>query len=154
MLAHVASREGIVAAENAMGRGSKMDYKAVPNCIFSIPEVATVGLSEEEARGRGYDVKVGCFPFNGNGKALIAGDAEGFVKVVAEAKYGEILGLHIVGPHASDLILEGALALTSEVTLEEMEATLHAHPTLGEAIAEAIMAAQGRAIHLPESYHH
>lgn len=154
MLAHVASREGIVAAENAMGRGSKMDYKAVPNCIFSTPEVATVGLSEEEARGRGYDVKVGCFPFNGNGKALIAGDAEGFVKVVAEAKYGEILGLHIVGPHASDLILEGALALTSEATLEEIEATLHAHPTLGEAVAEAIMAAQGRAIHLPESYHY
>ncbi len=150
MLAHVASKEGVVAAENALGLDSHMDYKVVPNCIFSDPEAASVGLSEEEAQAQGYQVKIGRFPFNGNGKALIQGQPEGFVKVVAEAQYGEILGLHVVGPHASDLILEGGLALTMEATLDEIEATIHAHPTLGEALAEAVLNAEGRAIHLPK----
>ncbi len=150
MLAHVASKEGVVAAENALGLDSHMDYKVVPNCIFSDPEAASVGLSEEEAQTQGYQVKIGRFPFNGNGKALIQGQPEGFVKVVAEAQYGEILGLHVVGAHASDLILEGGLALTMEATLDEIEATIHAHPTLGEALAEAVLNAEGRAIHLPK----
>ncbi len=150
MLAHLASKEGVVAAENAMGGESRMNYKAVPNCIFSDPEAASVGLSEEEARDKGYDLKIGRFPFSANGKALIQGRSDGFVKVVAEAQYGEMLGLHVVGPHASDLILEGGLALNMEATLEEIEATIHAHPTLGEAIAEAALDAQGRVIHMPK----
>lgn len=150
MLAHVASKEGVVAAEDALGLDSHMDYRVVPNCIFSDPEAASVGLSEEEALAQGYQVKIGRFPFNGNGKALIQGQPQGFVKVVAEAQYGEILGLHVVGAHASDLILEGGLALTMEATLDEIEATIHAHPTLGEALAEAVLNAKGRAIHLPK----
>ena len=150
MLAHVAFHEGKVAAENALGRESHMSYKAVPNCIFTDPEIASVGLSEEEARQKGYEVRVGRFPFNGNGKALIEGHAEGFVKVVSEARYGEILGLHVVGPHASDLILEGGLALTLEATVAEIEHTIHPHPTLGEAIAEAVLDVEKRPLHLPQ----
>jgi len=147
MLAHVAMHEGVVAAENALGRTSRMDYKAVPSCIFSWPEAASVGLGEEEAREQGYEVRVGKFPFADNGKSLVQGEAEGFVKVVANARFDEILGLHVVGPHASDLILEGTLALVLEATLDEIEAAIHPHPTLGEAVAEAALAARGRALH-------
>jgi dihydrolipoamide dehydrogenase len=147
-LAHVASSEGVVAAENACGRTARMDYKAVPSCVFTHPEVASVGLTEAQAREQGYDVLVGRFPFLASGRALAYGDRTGWVKIVGEAKYGEVLGLHIVGPHASDLILEGGMALSLEATLEEIEATIHAHPTLGEAIAEAALAAQGRALHI------
>ena len=149
MLAHVASHQGIVAAEDALGHPAAMDYTAVPSCIFTHPEAASVGLSEEEARGAGYDVQVGTFPLTASGKALAIGDTEGFVKVVAEAEHGAILGLHAVGPHASDLVLEGTMALDLEVTLDEMERIIHPHPTLGEAIAEAALAARKRALHLP-----
>jgi dihydrolipoamide dehydrogenase len=147
-LAHVASKQGAVAAENACGHSAKMDYRSVPSCVFTHPEVATVGLTEAQAREQGYDVQVGRFPFIANGKALTFGEHEGFVKVVSESKYGEILGLHIVGPHASDLVLEGALAIGMEATLDEIEATIHAHPTLGESIAEAALAARGLALHI------
>jgi dihydrolipoamide dehydrogenase len=147
-LAHVASRGGVVAAENACGHPARIDYKAVPSCVFTFPEVASVGLTEEQAREQGYEVLVGKFPFAANAKASIYGDRQGFVKVVAEAKYGEVLGLHIVGPHASDLILEGGLALSMEATLDEIEATIHAHPTLGETIHEAALAARGIALHV------
>jgi dihydrolipoamide dehydrogenase len=147
-LAHVASEEGVVAAENACGHPAQMAYKSVPSCVFTHPEVASVGLTEAQAREQGYDVVVGRFPFIGNGKALTYGERVGFVKVVSESKYGEVLGLHIVGPHASDLILEGGLALLMEATLDEIVATIHAHPTLGEAIHEAALAAQGRVIHM------
>lgn len=150
MLAHVASHQGVVAAENACGLQARMHYNAVPGCIFSRPEAASVGLSEEEARKQGYDVRIGRFPFNGNGKAIAQGQIEGMVKVVAEARYGAVLGVHIVGPHASDLILEATLGLTLETTLDELAATIHPHPTLGEAIGEAGLAALGRAIHLPK----
>jgi len=149
MLAHVASREGVVAAENAAGQESFMDYKAVPACIFSLPEAATVGMSEEGAREAGHNVRIGKFALVNNGKALAAGDTEGFIKIVADEKFDEILGLHIVGPHASDLILEGTLALTLEATLQEIDMTIHAHPSLGEAIPEAALAAHGLALHLP-----
>lgn len=145
-LAHVASKEGVVAAENAMGHPSKMDYKTVPACVFTQPEVASVGLTEVQAQNAGYDVVVGRFPFLANGKAVTYGERSGFVKVVSEAKHGEVLGLHVVGPHASDLILEGGLALAMEATLDEIDAAIVAHPTLGEAIAEAALAAQGRAL--------
>ncbi len=152
MLAHVASREGEVAVANALGHAARIDRKTVPSCVFTDPEVASVGLGEAEARQQGYEVRVGKFPFNGNGKALVAGEPQGFVKVVSEAGLGEVLGLHVVGLHASDLILEGGLALTMEATLDEIEATIHAHPTLGEAVVEAAQAVTGRAIHSPKSY--
>jgi len=147
-LAHVAFREGVIAAENACGHPSKMNYKSVPSCVFTHPEVASVGLTEAQARERGYDVRVGRFPFAANGRASTYGERDGFVKVVSESKYGELLGLHVVGPHASDLILEGGLALAMEATLDEMDSAIHAHPTLGESVAEAVLAARGAALHI------
>lgn len=147
MLAHVAMHEGVVAAENALGHERRMDRKAVPSCIFTEPEVASVGLSEEAAREAGYEVQVGKFPFANNGKAVAMGEVEGFVKVVASQRFGEVLGVHVVGPHASDLVLEGTLAMVLEATLDELEASIHPHPTLGEAVAEAVLAARGRALH-------
>ena len=151
MLAHVASHQGIVAVKDALGHPAVMDYNAVPSCIFSLPEAASVGLSEQQAREQGYDVRVGMFALANNSKAIAMGDTDGFIKVVAEANYGTVLGLHIVGPHASDLILEGTLALGIECTLDEIEHTIHPHPTLGESIAEAALAARDRALHLPRS---
>jgi dihydrolipoamide dehydrogenase len=148
MLAHLASRQGEVAAENIMGHPTRINYRVVPSCIFTAPEAASVGLSEAEALEQGYLVKIGLFPFNSNGKALIEGDSDGFVKVVAEEKYGEVLGMHIVGPHASDLILEPTVGITLENTVTEFVAAIHPHPTLGEAIAEAMLAVEDRAIHL------
>ncbi len=147
-LAHVSSKEGVVAAENACGHPTRMDYKTVPSCVFTHPEVASVGLTEAQAAERGYEVQVGKFPMMVNGKALTYGERDGWVKVVAEAKHGELLGLHIVGAHASDLILEGALALGMEATLDEIDAVIHAHPTLGEAIAEAALAVKGMALQI------
>ena len=151
MLAHVASHQGIVAVEDALGHVARMDYTAVPSCIFTLPEAASVGLSEEQAREAGHDVQVGLFALANNGKALAMGETDGFVKIVSEAKHGAVLGVHIVGPHASDLILEGTMAISLEATLTEIEHTIHSHPTLGEAISEAAMAARGRAIHVPRS---
>lgn len=151
MLAHVAMRQGEVAAENALGQAARMRYDAIPSCIFTRPEAAGVGLTEEAARQQGHELRIGRFPFSGNGKAIAQGETDGFVKVVAEARYGAVLGLHVVGPHASDLILEGGLGLTLETTLDEIAATIHAHPTLGEAVAEAGLAALGRPLHVPGS---
>ncbi len=151
MLAHVASHQGIVAVEDALGHPAVMDYGAVPSCIFTLPEAASVGLTEDQAREAGHDVRVGVFGLANNGKAQAYGDTNGFIKVISEAEYGAVLGMHIVGPHASDLILEGALGLTLETTLDEVAATIHAHPTLGEAVAEAGLAALGRALHLPRA---
>ncbi len=148
LLAHVAMHEGMVAVENALGHERAMNYAVVPNCVFTQPEVASVGLSEEQARQQGHDVRVGRFPFRANGKALAQGEHEGLVKIVADAEYGQILGVHIVGAHASDLIQEGTLALTLEATLDELEATIHPHPTLSEALGEAALAAKGRALHI------
>ena len=148
MLAHLASRQGEVAAENIMGHRTRMNNRVVPSCIFTYPEAASVGLSEADARQQGYRVKIGLFPLNSNGKALIEGESEGFVKVVADEKFGEVLGVHIVGPHASDLILEPNLGITLENTVAEFAAAIHPHPTLGEAIAEALLAVDGRAIHM------
>jgi dihydrolipoamide dehydrogenase len=146
-LAHVAYKEGVVAAENACGHAARVDYRSVPACVFTDPEIGSVGLTEAQAREQGYEVMVGKFPFAANAKASIFGERQGFVKVVSERKYGELLGMHIVGPHASDLILEGGLALSMEATLDEIDASIHAHPTLGEAIAEAVLAARGQALH-------
>ena len=148
MLAHVASREGIVAVENISGKEVLMDYKVVPNCVFSMPEVASVGLTEEEARKENDNIKVSKFPFMANGKALGMGETEGMVKIIADGDTLELLGLHILGAHASDLITEGTLALSMEATAEEIINTIHAHPTLAEAIAEAAEGILGKPIHL------
>ncbi|MDO9555042.1 MAG: dihydrolipoyl dehydrogenase [Atribacterota bacterium] len=148
MLAHVASREGIVAVENIAGKETFMDYKVVPNCVFSMPEVASVGLTEEEARKENNNIKVSKFPFMANGKALGMGETEGMVKIIADGDTLELLGVHILGAHASDLIAEGALALSMEATAFEIVNTIHAHPTLAEAVAEAAEGIVGKPIHL------
>ena len=150
MLAHVASREGEVAAENIMGHAVDMDYKTVPSAVYTAPEIASVGLSESEAKGRGHRVKVGRFPLMANGKSLIMNESDGMVKYVVDEKYDEILGVHIIGPRATDLIAQGGLALRLEATVDEIITTIHAHPTVGEALLEGAMAVQGRAISLPK----
>ena len=150
-LAHVASHQGVVAAENALGHSTRMDYRAVPSPVFTEPELATVGLSEQQAREAGYDVQVGKFPFRPLGKSMAIGQQEGMVKVVSERKYGELLGVHIVGPHASDLIHEAVAAIQLEATVDELMTLIHAHPTLAEAILEASLDVKGEAIHKPKA---
>jgi len=137
MLAQVAMAEGNIAAENAMGRGSEIDYKAVPRCIFTLPEVATVGLTEWQAREQGYKIKVARLPLELNGFAHIIGQTEGLIKIVADAQFGEILGMHIIGSQASDLIHETALGMRLEATVEDVARTIHVHPSLAEAVRDA-----------------
>ncbi|MGK0467135.1 dihydrolipoyl dehydrogenase [Clostridium sp.] len=149
MLAHVASEQGIVAAERIMGKNSKMDYKTVPACVYIRPELASVGLTEEQVKTSGIPYRVGKFPLAANGKALIMGETSGVIKIIADVKYDEILGVHILGPGATDIITEGALALRLECTLEELITTIHAHPTVGEAMREAVLAVNKQAIHIP-----
>ncbi len=148
MLAHVASRQGEVAAENILGRPVAMDYRAVPNCVFTLPEMAGVGLTEEEAKERGLDYEVARFPFSASGRALTIGETAGLVKLICERGFGKVLGMHIMGPHASDLIAEGTLAIQMGAKARDIAETIHAHPTLPEAIMEAAKAAAfGEAIH-------
>jgi dihydrolipoamide dehydrogenase len=148
-LAHVSSAEGVLAAEHIAGREvHPIDYEQVPSCTYCEPEVASVGISERVARERGHDVKVGRFPWTALGKARILGATEGFVKIVAEAKYGEILGVHIVGPHATDLIAEAVVAMKAEATVDELVHTIHAHPTLAEGIHEAAHGVLGPYLHI------
>jgi dihydrolipoamide dehydrogenase len=149
MLAHVASAEGETAAENACGKSSVVDYRAVPRCIYTMPEIAAVGVTEKEAREEGFDIEVGRFPFAANGKATILGEREGFVKVIADSKSGEVLGIHIFGSHATDLIAEAALSMKMEGTVYDVLSTIHAHPTLSEAIREAALDVKGLAFHIP-----
>lgn len=147
-LAHVASAEAILAVEHIKGMDVRpLNYDHVPNCTYTDPEVASVGLTEKKAKERGYDVKVGKFPFTANSKARILGEAGGLVKIVADKKYDELLGLHIVGPKATELIVEGCSALELEATTESIMKTIHAHPTLSEAIMEAAEDAHGHSIH-------
>lgn len=147
MLAHVAYEEAEVAVENILGGNRTMDYNGIPKAIFTFPEIAMTGMTEEEAKAQGLEVVVGKFPMRGNGKALIANDVDGFIKFVAEKETRQILGVHICGPHASDLSGEASLAIKIEATLDDIEAAVHAHPTVSEAIREAAMATMGRAIH-------
>ncbi len=148
-LAHVASAEGVVAVEHMVGRPTHpLNYDQVPSCTYCAPEVASIGLTEVKARARGYDVAIGKFPFSAVGKARISNDTSGFVKIVAERKYDEVLGVHIVGPKATELIAEAGAALRLETTSEELVRTVHAHPTLSEAIHEAAEAVSGHAIHI------
>jgi dihydrolipoyl dehydrogenase len=147
-LAHVASAEGILAVEHMAGQTVRpINYDHVPSCTYCDPEVGSVGLSEARAKERGYDVAVGKFPFTALGKAAIIGHTAGFVKVVRETKYDELLGVHIIGAHATDLIAEACAALHMEATDEALIHTIHAHPTLSEAVGEAAHAAHGHAIH-------
>ena len=150
MLAHKASAEGIVAAENALGHAAKVDYSRIPSCIYTFPEVGSIGLTERQAREKGIQVMIGRFPFQSNARALAAGDSEGFVKVIAEKELGQVIGVHILGEHATDLIGAPALALALEATVEEMGKTTQPHPTLTEAISEAALDAMKEAIHLPK----
>lgn len=145
-LAHTATAEGLVAAANIMGHDETMDYKAIPSCIYTEPEVAAVGLTEDEARAKGFDVKLGTFPFRTLGKAMAINEREGYVKVIADNKYGEILGVHIIGPHATDLIHEAVVSIQLENTVEELMKTVHAHPSLAEAVGQANEDVRGMAI--------
>jgi dihydrolipoamide dehydrogenase len=146
-LAHVASRGGEVAAEVIAGHKAKMDWNIIPSCVYTQPEVAWVGLTEAQAKERHGEVRVGKYPFASLGRAKATGHREGFVKVIAEPKYGEILGVHMIGAHVTDLIAEPTLGMTMEATVEEIFHTVHAHPTLPEAFLEASLDAWHRAIH-------
>jgi dihydrolipoamide dehydrogenase len=148
MLAHKASKEGEVCAEILAGKPAAKDWISVPNVIFTDPEIASAGLSEDEAKKQGIAVKAGKFPFSALGRAMSIGETEGFVKVVTDTGSGRMVGIHIVGPSASDLISEAALALEMVATAEDMAMTIHPHPTLGEALMEASAAALGHAIHI------
>lgn len=147
MLAHVASVQGECAAENIMGHENVYDEKTNPSCLYTEPEFASVGLTEETAKERNIPYTVGTFPLSGNGKAMIMNGEDGMIKILADPKYREVLGVHILGPRATDLITEGALAIRLEATVDELISTIHAHPTLGEAVREAAMDVLGRAIH-------
>ena len=148
MLAHKGEREGHIVAEIVAGKHAhSIDYTNVPGATYCHPEVASVGLTEQTCKEKKIDYKVGKFPFSANGRARTSGDTEGFVKIIRGAKYGEILGAHIVGAHATELIHELVLARTNEYTVEEVELAIHAHPTLSEAIGEAAMDSLGRMIH-------
>lgn len=147
LLAHAASEEGIAAVEFMTGKREKaLDHLRIPACIYCQPEVAVLGLSEEQAQACGYEVQIGKFPFRALGKAIAAGHEEGFVKLVVDKTYGEVLGCHIIGHGATDLIAEAGLARTLEATTAELSGTVHAHPTMSEAIMEAALLAEGRGI--------
>ncbi len=148
-LAHLSSMEGIIAAERIAGKDVRpINYDHVPGCTYCDPEIGSVGLTEAEAKARGYDVRVGVFPFGILGRAKIANEIEGFVKIVADKKYDEVLGVHMIGPRSTELVAEATMALRLECTVEEMIRTIHAHPTMSEAVAEAAHAAHGAAIHM------
>ena len=148
-LAHVSSMEGIITAERLAGLDVRpINYDHVPGCTYCDPEIGSVGLSEAEAKRRGYDVRVGSFPFGVLGRAKMAGETEGFVKIVADRKYDEVLGVHMIGPRSTELVAEAVLALRLECTVEELIRTIHAHPTFAEAVGEAAHATHGAAIHL------
>ncbi|HKM01043.1 MAG TPA: dihydrolipoyl dehydrogenase [Sedimentibacter sp.] len=148
MLAHIASAQGEIAAENALGQNKEFDSKTNPSCVYTKPEFASVGLTEEAAKAQGVDYIVGKFPLAANGRSMIMGE-DGMIKIIAGKKYKEVLGAHIVGPRATDMIGELSLAIGMEATIDEVIETIHAHPTVAEAIKEATLAVEKRAIHIP-----
>jgi dihydrolipoamide dehydrogenase len=148
MLAHKATKEGEICAEVVAGKASAKDWVTIPGIVFTDPEVATVGITEVQAKEQGIAVKVGRFPFSVLGRAMSIGETDGFVKVVTDTKTGRVLGIHIVGPNASDLISEAALALEVVATAEDIALTVHPHPTLGEALMEAAQHSLGHSIHV------
>ncbi len=148
-LAHLASKEGILVIEKLAGKKVEpINHRLVPNCTYCDPEVASVGLTEAKAREEGYDVKVGKFPFSASGKARILGETDGFVKIVSEKKYDEVLGVHIIGPHATELLAEACVAMQLETTADELGRTIHAHPTVSEAVMEAAEGVHDLTIHI------
>jgi dihydrolipoamide dehydrogenase len=148
-LAHIASAMGIVAAEVIAGHETiELDYKMLPRCTYSMPQVASFGYTESQAKDAGYEINVGQFPFQANGKALGLGEREGFVKIIADARYGEILGAHLVGPAVTELLPELTLAHNAELTSVEIARNVHAHPTLSEALMEAAHGVEGDTIHI------
>jgi len=148
-LAHVASAEGIICVEKiAGGNPEPMDYNNVPGCTYCSPEVASVGYTEKAAKEAGYDLKIGKFPFSASGKASAAGAKEGFVKLIFDAKYGELLGAHMIGANVTEMIAEAVVARKLETTGHEMIKAVHPHPTMSEAIMEAAAAAYGEVIHM------
>ncbi|SFD52497.1 dihydrolipoamide dehydrogenase [Lentibacillus persicus] len=147
-LAHVASHEGITAVEHMADKDPiPLDYDTIPSCIYSSPEAASVGMTEKQARDQGYEVKIGKFPFQSIGKALVYGESNGFVKIISDNKTDDILGVHMVGPHVTDLISEAGLAKVLDATPWEISQTVHPHPTLSEVMGEAAMAVEGNQIH-------
>ncbi len=148
MLAHKASKEGEVVAEVIAGHKAAKDWVAIPAAIFTDPEIATAGLSEQQAKEKGIDVRIGKFPFSALGRAMAVNETDGFIKVVADKTTHELLGVHIVGPEATDLISEGALALEMHAFLEDIGLTVHPHPTLGEGMMEASLHGLGQAVHI------
>ena len=149
LLAHKASHEGIVCVEHIAGKGhGTVDYGNVPNCTYCHPEVASVGLTEEQAKAQGFDIEVGKLPWVAIGRAVASGHSDGFVKIIRDKKYSEILGAHIVGPHATELIAEFVVGRHLESTVEELEKAMHPHPTLSEGVSEGALAALGRPIHI------
>ncbi|MDI6828019.1 MAG: dihydrolipoyl dehydrogenase [Armatimonadota bacterium] len=147
LLAHKASEEGVVAAENIMGKPSKMKYNTLPSAVYTTPEVAGVGMTEDQAKRAEIDYRVGKFYFRANGKALGLGETTGFVKFITDPKYGEILGCHIIGPHATDLIHEVVIGMEAEATIDVIGRAIHAHPTLSEVVKEAALDADGESLH-------
>ncbi len=148
MLAHVASAEGIAAVENIMGNQSKINYNKIPSCIYSFPEVGVVGLTEEEAIKKGHKIIVSKFPLSANGKALAEGESMGFVKIIADETYGEVIGVHIIASHATDMIAEAVASMELEGTIHDLAKTVHPHPTLSEIVMEAAHGAVDRPIHM------
>jgi dihydrolipoamide dehydrogenase len=148
-LAHLASKEGIMVVEKLAGKKVEpINMRLVPNCTYCDPEVASVGLTEAKAKEEGYDVKVGKFPFSASGKARILGETDGFVKIVSEKKYDEVLGVHIIGPHATELLAEACVAMSLETTADELGRTIHAHPTVSESVMEAAEGVHDLTIHM------
>lgn len=148
-LAHVASHEGITAVEHISGQKTHaIDYNLVSRCIYSNPEAASVGITEQQAKEKGFDVKVGKFSFKAIGKALVYGESDGFVKIIADKETNDILGVHMIGPHVTDMISEAGLAMVLDATPWEIASTIHPHPTLSEVMGEAALAVEGKAIHM------
>jgi dihydrolipoamide dehydrogenase len=149
MLAHVGSAMGIVASEAIAGHPTRnLEYRMLPRCTYAVPQVASFGFTEEQAKAAGYEINIGRFPFQANGKALGLGEREGFVKIISDARYGEILGAHMIGPEVTELLPELTLAHFAELTAEEIARNVHAHPTLSEALMEAAHGVEGEAIHI------
>jgi dihydrolipoamide dehydrogenase len=147
MLAHVASAEGIVAVENIMGKKSEMEYDKIPSCIYGHPEIGFVGLTEQAAKEKGMDYVVSTFPLSANGKALAEGETDGFIKIIADKQYGEVIGMHIIAPHATDMIAEAVTTMELEGTVHDLAKAIHPHPTLSEIVMEAAHGAIDKPIH-------
>jgi dihydrolipoamide dehydrogenase len=146
--AHKAFSEAKIAVENMLGKESQMDYHLIPNCLYSYPEAASIGLKEEEAANQWGEVNIGKFPFMACGQSIATGNQEGMVKIISEKKYGEVLGVHILGPHATDLIHLGAMAMKHEIGIDGIKEMIFAHPTFSEAFFEAALDTYGEAIHM------